>query len=105
MMKYPLDLRNKHLLRLFSKSCYDILNLPKSASNSEIKKAFFDLAKKYHPDTNKDSDAPKKFIEAKKAYETLSDPEKKKIYDLGGEQENMGPTYHDYHNKDIFTEF
>ena len=105
-MKFPLDLGNRRLLKLFSTSYYDILNLNKSASNSEIKKAFFDLAKKYHPDTNKDLDAPKKFIEAKRAYETLSDPEKRKIYDLGGEQQYSSSSYnHDYQNKDIFTEF
>lgn len=70
-------------------SYYDILNVSKSASSAEIKKAFFDIAKKYHPDTNKDPDAPKKFIEAKKAYEVLSDANKRQLYDSGAHSEEV----------------
>jgi DnaJ-class molecular chaperone len=105
MMKYSLRLGNLQI-RFFSKSYYEILNLNKSATGSEVKKAFFELAKKYHPDTNKDPDAPKKFIEAKKAYEILSDSEKRKLYDSGVDQENLNSTYnHDFQSKDIFTDF
>ena len=57
----------------------------KSADKAEIKKAYFQLAKKYHPDTNKDdATAEKKFKEVTAAYEVLSDPEQRKLYDQFG---------------------
>ncbi|GFH10390.1 curved DNA-binding protein, partial [Haematococcus lacustris] len=57
---------------------YDVLGLGSGASDQEIKKAYYALAKKYHPDTNKDNaDAAKRFQEVQKAYETLRDPEKR----------------------------
>lgn len=56
----------------------------KSASTSDIKKAYYGLAKKYHPDTNKDANAKEKFAEAQSAYEILSDPKKKETYDQYG---------------------
>lgn len=56
----------------------------KSASASEIKKAYYGLAKKYHPDTNKDPKAKEKFSEAQSAYEILSDEKKKGMYDQYG---------------------
>ncbi|KAJ9505649.1 hypothetical protein QJQ45_008447 [Haematococcus lacustris] len=58
---------------------YDVLGLGSGASDQEIKKAYYALAKKYHPDTNKDNaDAAKRFQEVQKAYETLRDPEKRR---------------------------
>jgi len=56
----------------------------KNASASEIKKAYYALAKKYHPDTNKDADAKEKFTDAQSAYEMLNDPQKKAAYDQFG---------------------
>lgn len=56
----------------------------KNSSAAEIKKAYYGLAKKYHPDTNKDSTAKEKFSEAQTAYEILSDPKKKEAYDTYG---------------------
>ena len=56
----------------------------KSASPSEIKKAYYALAKKYHPDTNKEASAKEHFSEAQSAYEVLSDPQKKEAYDTYG---------------------
>jgi len=64
---------------------YEILGIDKSASESEIKKAYRKLAKKYHPDMNPgDQEAEVKFKEATEAYEVLSDPEKKAKYDQFG---------------------
>jgi molecular chaperone DnaJ len=67
------------------KDYYEILNIDKDANNEEIKRAYRKLAKKYHPDVNKeDPKASEKFIEIKDAYETLIDPEKRKLYDKFG---------------------
>lgn len=68
------------------KNPYSVLGVGKEASASEIKRAYYGLAKKYHPDTNKDASAKEKFSEAQSAYETLSDPEKKQAYDRYGGQ-------------------
>lgn len=61
------------------KDYYKVLGISSSASESEIKKAFYQLAKKYHPDVNKGSDT--KFKEINEAYDILSDSIKKKDYD------------------------
>ncbi|GAM88217.1 hypothetical protein ANO11243_062480 [Dothideomycetidae sp. 11243] len=66
------------------KDPYAALGVGKTASSSEIKKAYYGLAKKYHPDTNKDPSAKEKFSDAQSAYETLSDPKKKQAYDTYG---------------------
>ncbi|KAI5366037.1 putative Heat shock protein DnaJ, cysteine-rich [Septoria linicola] len=66
------------------KDPYNALGVNKSASSSEIKKAYYGLAKKYHPDTNKDPKAKEKFAEAQTAYEILSDGKKKEMYDQYG---------------------
>lgn len=64
---------------------YEVLGVSKGASDSEIKKAYRVLAKKYHPDTNPgDAEAEKKFKEASEAYAVLSDPEKRSKYDQFG---------------------
>ena len=64
---------------------YELLGLAKGADPSAIKKAYRKLAKKYHPDTNPgDKEAEKKFKEITEAYNVLSDPEKKKLYDQFG---------------------
>ena len=63
---------------------YDILGVPKSASEAEIKKAFRKLAKQYHPDRNaKDPKAKEKFAEANSAYEILGDAAKRAQFDRG----------------------
>uniref|UniRef100_A0A4X1VMD0 DnaJ homolog subfamily A member 3, mitochondrial n=3 Tax=Sus scrofa TaxID=9823 RepID=A0A4X1VMD0_PIG len=64
---------------------YQILGVPRSASQKEIKKAYYQLAKKYHPDTNKDDPkAKEKFSQLAEAYEVLSDEVKRKQYDTYG---------------------
>ena len=67
---------------LNSKDYYGTLGVKSDASQKEIKKAYYQLAKKYHPDTNKgDKTAQKKFQEVSEAYECLSDESKRKQYD------------------------
>lgn len=64
---------------------YDVLGVSKNATASDIKKAYYALAKKLHPDTNKDdTDAEKKFQEVQRAYEVLKDEEKRSLYDQVG---------------------
>ncbi|XP_052898656.1 protein tumorous imaginal discs, mitochondrial isoform X2 [Anopheles moucheti] len=77
---------------LRKKDYYTTLGVTKNASSKEIKKAYYQLAKKYHPDTNKDDpNAGKKFQEVSEAYEVLSDETKRREYDTFGQtSEQMG---------------
>lgn len=64
---------------------YEILGVDKTADDNTIKKAYWKLAKKYHPDVNPgDAEAEAKFKDANEAYEVLSDPEKRSRYDRYG---------------------
>lgn len=64
---------------------YEALGVSRSASADEIKKAYRELARKWHPDRNPDNpEAEEKFKEIQQAYDVLSDPEKRKQYDAGG---------------------
>jgi len=67
-----------------SKDYYSILKLDQGADEKKIKKAYRKLAMKFHPDKNKDPGAEEKFKEIAEAYEVLSDPKKKQIYDECG---------------------
>ncbi|VDL61501.1 unnamed protein product [Hymenolepis diminuta] len=70
---------------LAAKDFYKILGVDKNASQSDIKKAYYMLAKKYHPDVNKsDKTAAQKFAEVSEAYEVLGDEQKRKQYDSFG---------------------
>lgn len=64
---------------------YSVLDVPRTATQEEITKAFRKLARKYHPDVNKDAAATQKFKEINEAHEVLSDPEKRGKYDKYGE--------------------
>merc|ERR1719231_1330208 len=87
---------------------YELLGVAKTADAAAIKKAYRSLALKWHPDknpTNK-AEAEKQFVAITEAYETLSDPEKRKRYDAGG---GTGGPSHDFGGfgtaEDIFKEF
>ncbi len=82
-----------------SKSLYETLGVSENASADEIKKAYRKLARKYHPDINKEESAVEKFKEINAAYEVLSDPEKKAQYDQFGDQMFGGQNFHDFARK------
>lgn len=90
------------------KDYYEVLGVSKNATDAEIKSAFRKLAKKYHPDVNKEPDAAEKFKEAQEAYAVLSDESKRRQYDQYGhaafDQMNGGAgfDFSDFDFGDIF---
>ncbi len=72
---------------------YATLGVDRKASEAEIKQAFRNLARKYHPDVNKDADAEARFKEINEAYETLRDPQKRRAYDLFGQTNGRSRGY------------
>ncbi len=79
-----------------SKSLYDTLEISENASSEDIKRAYRKLARKYHPDINKDAGAEEKFKEINAAYEVLSDENKKAQYDRFGDAMFGGQNFHDF---------
>ncbi|HJE03573.1 Curved DNA-binding protein [Aliarcobacter thereius] len=79
-----------------AKSLYETLEVNESASAEEIKKAYRKLARKYHPDVNKDPSAEEKFKEINAAYEVLSNAEKKQQYDQYGDSMFGGQNFSDF---------
>lgn len=76
---------------------YEVLGVSRSASQDEIKKAYRQMALKYHPDRNAgNKEAEEKFKEAAEAYEVLGDPEKRQRYDQFGYEGLRGTNYRDF---------
>lgn len=82
--------RNKYSapgsVAVMGKDYYKILGIQSGANEDEIKKAYRKMALKYHPDKNKDPSAEEKFKEIAEAYDVLSDPKKRAVYDQYGEE-------------------
>ena len=79
-----------------SNSLYETLGVSQSASADEVKKAYRRLARKYHPDVNKDAGAEDKFKEINAAYEIISDAKKRSQYDQYGDSMFGGQNFHDF---------
>ncbi|CAH0625588.1 unnamed protein product [Chrysodeixis includens] len=87
------------LLRCFStprKNHYEVLNLRRNCSDKEIKEAFIQMSKEYHPDKNKDARAQDKFVRIVEAYNILSKPSSRARYDSLTEIETSGPAAASY---------
>ncbi|XP_030375455.1 dnaJ homolog subfamily B member 6 isoform X2 [Scaptodrosophila lebanonensis] len=88
---------------------YKVLDVPRTATDSEVKKAYRKLALKWHPDKNPDNldEANKRFRELSEAYEVLSDEKKRRIYDeygkdgLGDRSQNRSHTRHHYNTQEF----
>jgi molecular chaperone DnaJ len=70
---------------------YAVLGVRRDATSEEIKKAYRRLARELHPDVNQAEDAADRFKDVSRAYDALSDPEKRRMYDLGGDPLAGGP--------------
>lgn len=87
------------------KDYYSILSVSRDVDATELKKAYRRLAIQYHPDRNPDNpEAEEKFKEVAEAYDVLSDPKKRQIYDQYGASGLRGQGY-DFHPEDIFSSF
>lgn len=92
---------------------YEVLGVGQSASKDDLKKAYRRLARQYHPDVNKETDAAERFKEVNEAYEVLSDDDKRAAYDrfghagLGGSGgfQDFGSGFGGFGMADIFEEF
>lgn len=81
-------------------NCYHILSVDSSTPDSEIKKAYLNLARKYHPDKNRGNKlAEKKFSQINDAYQILKDPKKRKKLDLSLEVVASTPSLHTFKSK------
>ena len=69
---------------------YGVLGLTRGASDNDIKRAYRKMARDLHPDVNPDDSAKERFQQVSRAYEALTDPEKRRIVDLGGDPFETG---------------
>ncbi len=76
------------------KDYYEIMCVPRDATQDQIKRAYRKLARKYHPDVSKEPDAEARFKEVGEAYEVLKDPEKRAAYDQLGANWKAGQDFH-----------
>ncbi|TMG99275.1 MAG: J domain-containing protein [Betaproteobacteria bacterium] len=76
------------------KDYYATLGVERNATQDEIKRAYRKLARKYHPDVSKETDAEARFKEVAEAYEALNDPEKRAAYDDVGQRYRRGQEFH-----------
>ncbi|MCW8935478.1 MAG: DnaJ domain-containing protein [Gammaproteobacteria bacterium] len=87
------------------KDYYEIIGIKKDASQTDIKRAYKKLARKYHPDVSKDANAEERFKELGEAYEVLKDPEKRAAYDQLGKNWKAGQDFNPPPNWDAGFEF
>ncbi len=80
---------------------YQLLGVPRNASEEQIRSAYRKLARQYHPDVSQAADAPERFKQVTEAYEVLSDPEKRQRYDMFGNGQGPG----DFGIGDLFEQF
>jgi len=88
-----------------SERFYKVLGVEKTASSEDIRKAFRKLALQFHPDKNPSPEAAEKFKEISAAYEVLSDPSKKELYDQYGEEGLKEGGFHASDASSIFEQF
>ena len=93
---------------MIRKDYYDILGIPRSATSDEVKKAYRQMALKFHPDRNPgNKEAEERFKEAAEAYSILIDPEKRSVYDRYGHDGLRGEGFTGFSgfNSSIFEDF
>jgi curved DNA-binding protein len=80
---------------------YDVLGVERGAGADEIRRAYRALARRYHPDVNKDPEAEERFKEVSEAYDVLSDPDKRERYDRFGGAAPGGPEFGGFEGGDL----
>ena len=86
------------------KDYYEILGVSKTASSDELKKAYKKRAIKFHPDKNKSKKAEEAFKKISQAYQVLSDPEKRRLFDQYGTEEEVREHYYQQHHQNFYNE-
>src|SRR5690625_980955 len=93
------------VMLLSKRDYYEVLGVAKDATKQEIRRAYREKARKYHPDVNKAEDAKEKFIEAKEAYEVLRDEQKRAQYDQFGHAGAQGQGFSGFGGAQDFSGF